>query len=227
MPPVLENDRSDTPKFSWYNHWDALEPRLKWLKEAKQWQPLVRSYLAAISFVDQPVGRIIEALHNNGLSDDTVIVLWSDHGYHLGEKQISGKNTLWERSTRVPFFMTGPGILKNVSYDTPVELLDIYPTLNELCHLPEKEELEGQSLVPILRDRKTERFIPAITTKNYNNHSIRTEEWRYIRYANGSEGLYDMEKDPNEWNNLANDSKFKTVKADLARWIPKKTICRI
>lgn len=222
MPPMLENDRDDTPRFSWYNHWDLPEPRLKWLKEAEQWQPLVRSYLAAISFVDSQVGRVVDALDENGLSENTIIVLWSDHGYHLGEKQISGKNTMWDRSTRVPFLMSGPGISEKATYNTPVELLDIYPTLNALCGLPEKEELEGQSLVPILKNTDTERTRPAITTNNYNNHGIRTEKWRYIRYANGSEELYDMEGDPNEWHNLAGDSKYDSVISELAQWIPEK-----
>jgi arylsulfatase A-like enzyme len=221
MPPILENDREDTPRASWYNHWKVPEPRLKWMEEVEQHKSLVRSYLAAISFVDSQVGRLLDALDNNGLRDNTIIVLWSDHGYHLGEKEISGKNTLWERSTHVPLIFSGPGIFSNNRYDNPVELLDIYPTLNELCQLPKKPELEGISLVAQLRNEKVEGIRPAITTNNYNNHSIRTNEWRYIRYADGSEELYDLKKDPNEWHNIATQSEMMTRKTELAKWIPK------
>ena len=220
LPPMLENDRADTPKFSWYNHWDVPEPRLKWLEDSKQLKPLVRSYLAAISFVDEQVGRVINALDKNGFDKNTIIVLWSDHGYHLGEKQISGKNTLWDRSTHVPLIFAGPGIKNNVNYDAPVELLDIYPTLNELCHLTSPDGLEGHSLVPILFDPSVTRPWPAITTNNQNNHGIRTTNWRYIQYANGSEELYDMKLDPNEWTNVANDEKYESVISELSEWLP-------
>ena len=135
LPPILENDRDDTPRFSWYDHWDLPEPRLKWLRESNQLKPMVRAYLASISFVDSQVGRVLEALEASGLAENTVVVLWSDHGYHLGEKAISGKNTLWDRSTRVPLIFAGPGVSENAAVDAPVELLDIYPTLIELCNL--------------------------------------------------------------------------------------------
>ncbi|WP_341226207.1 sulfatase [uncultured Arcticibacterium sp.] len=222
MPPMLENDREDTPRASWYNHWKVPEPRLKWMKESQQVKPLVRSYLAAISFIDSQVGRLLDALDENGFADNTIVVLWSDHGYHLGEKEISGKNTLWERSTHVPLIFAGPGINKNIKFDNPVELLDIYPTLNALCNLPEKSELEGVSLLAELQGKKTEETRPAITTNNYKNHSIRTNEWRYIQYADGSEELYDLAKDPNEWENIASSLETKAIKEDLAKWLPKK-----
>ena len=222
MPPMLKNDREDTPRASWFNHWKVPEPRLKWMEEANQLKPLVRSYLAAISFVDSQVGRLLDALDKNGFTENTIIVLWSDHGYHLGEKEISGKNTLWERSTHVPLIFAGPGIKKNMKYDNPVELLDIYPTLNELCHLRERKELEGVSLVAQLQNKKAKNDRPAITTNNYKNHSIRTNDWRYIQYADGSEELYDLKIDPNEWRNLANDEEHYGIKDDLKKWIPKK-----
>jgi len=110
LPPIREDDRADTPRSSWYIHWNLPEPRLKWIRENNQWRNLVRSYLACTSFVDAQVGRILEALDQAGLADNTVVVLWGDHGYHLGEKAISGKNTLWERSTRVPLVFAGPGV---------------------------------------------------------------------------------------------------------------------
>ncbi|MEC9094069.1 MAG: sulfatase, partial [Planctomycetota bacterium] len=96
LPPVLDEDREDTPRFSWHLHWKLPEPRLKFLKEANQWKNLVRSYLACTSFIDAQVGRILLALQESGLQDNTIVILWSDHGWHLGEKLITGKNTLWD-----------------------------------------------------------------------------------------------------------------------------------
>ena len=148
-------------------------------------------------------------------------MLWSDNGWHLGEKAITGKNTLWERSTRVPLIFAGPGAGRGARCSQPAELLDIYPTLVELCGLPAKEGLEGHSLVPQLKDPKAPRPWPAITTHNQGNDTVRTEHWRYIRYADGSEELYDHRTDPNEWTNLVADAKYAATKQDLARWLPK------
>ena len=223
MPSVLDNDRDDTPRFSWYEHWDLPEPRLHWLKESKQWRPLVRAYLASISFVDAQVGRLLDALEKNDLMGETVIVLWSDHGYHLGEKAISGKNTLWERSTRVPLIFAGPGISPNAEVHSPAELLDIYPTLIDLCRLNPRDNLEGHSLLPQLLDANAARPWPAITTHNHDNHSVRSEEWRYIRYADGSEELYHLRDDPNEWNNLVTDSSYNAVVAEHKQWLPQNS----
>jgi len=221
LPPILENDREDTPRSSWYNHWDLPEPRLKWTRENGQLNNLVQSYLAAISFVDSQVGRVLDALENSGQDKNTIVVLWSDHGYHLGEKEITGKNTLWERSTRVPLIFSGPGIVKGGTYPDPVELLDVYPTLNDLCGLDPKSDLEGHSLLPQLKDTKAQRPWPAITTNNWNNHGIRTRDWRYIRYADGSEELYRLESDPNEWHNVISDTQHAAVVDSLRQWLPK------
>lgn len=222
LPAVKADDRDDTPRFSWYLHWKLPEPRLAWLKEANQWRPLVRAYLASISFVDSQVGRVLDALDRSGLADRTVVVLWSDHGWHLGEKGVTGKNTLWERSTRVPLIFAGPGIAAGARCDRPAELLDVYPTLAELCGLPPQDGLEGHSLRPQLKDARAPRPWPAITTHGPNNHAVRTEQWRYIRYADGSEELYDRGRDPNEWTNLAGNPRYGETKRDLARWLPKE-----
>lgn len=221
LPPFKESDRADTPRFSWYLHWNLPEPRLKWVKENNQWRNLVRSYLACTSFVDAQVGRVLDALDESGLAENTIIVLWSDHGWHLGEKGITGKNTLWERSTRVPLIFAGPGVGKMNRSTQPVELLDIYPTLIDLCNLQPRADLEGISLMPQLKNPAAKRGRPAITSHNQGNHSVRSERWRYIRYADGSEELYDLEKDPNEWNNVAGNSKNAAVIAEHRRWLPK------
>ena len=168
----------------------------------------------------QQVGRVISALEKTGRAENTIIVLWSDHGWHLGEKLITGKNTLWERSTRVPLVFAGPGVSKGARCSRAVELLDIFPTLLDLASMPARSDLEGHSLVPQLKDAEAPREWPAITTHNQGNHTTRTDDWRYIRYADGSEELYDEKADPNEWTNLAKDPKHAARKAELAKWLP-------
>lgn len=221
LPAIVRGDRQDTPRFSWYLHWKLPEPRLKFLEEADQWHNLCRSYLASTTFVDSQVGRLLETLDKKGLTENTIVVLWSDHGWHIGEKEITGKNTLWDDGTRVPLIFAGPGINPGGRVTSPAELLDIYPTLNELCALSARDDLEGHSLVPQLKDPKAQREWPAITTHNRGNHGIRTENWRYIHYADGSEELYDMRKDPNEWTNLASDKSYADILAEHRKWLPK------
>ncbi len=224
LPPVRDDDRADTPRFSWYIHWDLPEPRLRWIKENNQWRNLVRSYLACTSFIDAQIGRILDALEAAGLADNTVVVVWGDHGYHLGEKAISGKNTLWERSMRVPLIFAGPGVRTDARCSQPAELLDIYPTLSDLCGLPPRTDLEGISLVPQLRNPEAKRERPAICSHNRGNHGIRSEHWRYIRYADGSQELYDLRKDPNEWTNLADDPQHAGVIAEHRKWLPQPDV---
>lgn len=221
LPIVKADDRDDTPRFSWYLHWELPEPRLKWVTENNQWRNLVRSYLACTSFVDAQVGRILDALDAAGLAENTIVVLWGDHGWHLGEKGITGKNTLWDDGTRVPLVFAGPGVKPGQRCARPAELLDIYPTLIDLCGLPQRDDLEGISLLSQLEDATAIRERPAITSHNQGNHGIRSERWRYIRYADGSEELYDMQADPNEWNNLAGQANYADVIAEHRRWLPK------
>lgn len=224
LPPFLANDRQDTPRYSWYMHWQLPEPRHQFLVEQKQWKNLVRSYMACTSFVDSQVGRVLTALENSPHADNTVVVLWSDHGWHLGEKQITGKNTLWDRSTRVPLIFAGPGVSSNGRCEQPAELLDIYPTLVDLCGLPPAEGLEGHSLMPQLKDPRTERKWPAITTHNHDSHGIRSTNYRFIQYADGSEELYDMKADPNEWKNLAYTEGYQDVLEAHRKWIPQSRL---
>lgn len=221
LPKVLDTDRDDTPHFSWYLHWSLPEPRLAWLKEKNQWRNLVRSYLACTSFVDSQVGRLMTALDEAGLADDTIVVVWGDHGWHLGEKGISGKNTLWDRSTKVPLIFAGPGVKGGQRCLQPAELLDIYPTLIDLAGAPKNNNLEGLSLVPQLNDAAIKRERPAITSHNQGNHGIRSERWRFIRYADGAEELYDMSADPNEWHNLAAKPEHAAVIAEHKKWLPQ------
>lgn len=221
LPPIRRDDREDVPFFSWFLHWKLPEPRLRSIEEGHQWRGLVRAYLAATSFIDAQVGRILSAIDGLGLADSTIVVLWSDHGWHLGEKGITGKNTLWEESTRVPLIFAGPGVAAGGRCPQPVELLDIYPTLIELCRLAPRADLEGLSLGPQLKNAATPRSRPAITTANQGNHSVRSSRWRFIQYADGTEELYDHASDSREWTNLAPRPEYAAVLAEHRRWLPR------
>jgi arylsulfatase A-like enzyme len=224
LAPLLEGDRNDTPRSSWFIHWKLPEPRTRWLVQNDQLLNLTRSYLASISFVDSQVGRILQAIEASGKADQTIVVLWSDHGYHLGEKAISGKNSLWHRSTHVPLIFAGPGIVQGAKVPAPVELLDIYPTLVDIAGLPESsdyDDLEGISLAPQLRDASTPRSRPAITTHNPDNHAVCTTRYRYIRYADGGEEFYDRETDPNEFDNRIGDPGLSTLIQHHRSYLPR------
>jgi arylsulfatase A-like enzyme len=192
-----------------------------------QWKPAIAAYLACVHFVDAQIGRVLDALDASPARDNTIIVLWGDHGWHLGEKQHWGKWTGWERAVRVPLAVVPPArergkFRAGQTSQQPVSLLDLYPTLLELCRIAPPTGLDGQSLVPLLREpeRTTGR---AVVTTFYGEHfSVRDERWRYLRYADGSEELYDHAADPNEWRNVAGDSAHAAVKARLAREIPPR-----
>jgi len=220
LPKILRGDRDDTPRFSWYLHWELPEPRLKWVEEKHQWRNLCRSYLACTSFVDAQIGRLLDALKASGRLENTVVVVWGDNGWHLGEKDITGKNTLWNGGTHVPLIFAGPGIRTAQRCAQPAELLDIYPTLVDLCGLPARSDLEGLSLAPQLADAAALRARPAITSHNPGNHSVRSEHYRYIRYADGTEEFYDLREDPREWHNLAQDARCANLIAEHRKWLP-------
>ncbi len=187
-----------------------------------EWEKAVRGYLACIAFCDTQLGRVLDAFENGPWRDNTIIVLWGDHGMHLGEKEHWTKYALWEQSTRTPLMFVVPGVTSpGQTCDTPVSLLDIYPTLCELCGLDQPSVLEGTSLVPQLNDPAAPRPQSAVTTFGPNNHAVRSTRWRYIRYADGGEELYDHSNDPHEWKNLAEESKLADVKQKLAAWLPQ------
>ena len=181
----------------------------------------VQAYLASTNYADKCVGLILDALDKSRYRDNTIVVLWGDHGWHLGEKLSYRKSKLWEESTRVPFVVSVPGVTKPGSRSKRVvNLIDIYPTLLDLCGLPEKDTNEGRSIVPILNEPNVDWPYPSITTMGYGNHAIRSEEWRYIQYKDGMEELYNRESDPMEWNNLASHQEYVNVKEDLKEWLP-------
>jgi arylsulfatase A-like enzyme len=168
------------------------------------------------------VGRILDRFEAGPHWKNTVVVLWSDHGYHLGEKSAWHKFTLWEESTRVPLMFSVPGLTKPGSRcSRPAGLIDLYPTLADLCGLPLKAGLDGRSLRPLLGNSRAAWDRPVLTTMGRNNHSLRDERWRYTRYADGSEELYDHQQDPKEWRNLASNPEHNAVKQRLARSLPE------
>lgn len=224
LPKNPKSDLDDLPEnFLGINHYAAAPTHAEVVKHKKQ-RSLTHAYLASVSFVDHCVGIVIEALKSSPHADDTLIVLWSDHGFHLGEKQHWAKRTLWEESTQVPLLFAGPGIDAGTSCNEPASLIDIYPTLVELCKLPKNSHLDGVSLVPQLRDSSTPRDHPAITSSYAGNHSIRSRDCRLIVYEDGAEELYDHRNDPDEFHNLAGQSKYKVIRDELARWLPQESV---
>ncbi len=227
LPEILENDLDDLgPRALDIAH--RAGGYHEHVVKAGQWKKAVQGYLASIAFADVLVGNLLEALEASPHRDNTIVVLWSDHGWQLGEKEHWRKFALWENVAqsvlmfKVPEGM--PGLVDGSSIgercNRIVSLVDIFPTLLELCGLPSKEDLDGHSLVPLLSDPEAEWGYPAMTTYDVSEFSVRTENWRYIRYIDDSEELYDHRNDPEEWTNLANNPKYVTVKEELARHIP-------
>jgi arylsulfatase A-like enzyme len=222
LPLVFEDDLDDLPEVGkeMANHPLLLED----LKNIKHWRPSVRAYLSAITFMDYNLGRVLFALENSSYYKNTIVVLWSDNGFHLGEKHHFAKQALWEQTTKVLLMIHVPGMTeKSGSRNQTVSLLDIYPTLVELCNLSQpSQELDGISLVPIIKDKDFYREQPAITYYRYGSVSIRTKEWRYIRYYDGSDELYNEIEDPYEHNNLAGNPDYQQVISEIERWYPEK-----
>ena len=233
LPQTLINDREDLPFFgkklakevhdvsgprNFAKHGEDHDMILKY----NQWHRAVQSYLATISFVDFHLGRLLKALKNSDHADNTIIVFWGDHGWHLGEKQHWRKHALWETTTRTTLIVSTPEHReKNQLCQSPVSLIDLYPTILELCSLPARDGLDGQSIVPLLQNPKRKWNRPVLTTFGKGNHAVRTERWRYIRYNDGGEELYDHQTDPKEWTNLAKLPHHTMVIERLRKSIPK------
>ncbi|MEX1224014.1 MAG: sulfatase-like hydrolase/transferase, partial [Pirellulales bacterium] len=206
----------------------------KWvMAEESRMRELTQAYLATVSAMDDCLGEVIAALDRSDMADNTWIVVFSDHGWHLGEKQHIAKQTLWERSTHVPLIIVPPKRLadtpRGVRCARPVDLLDVYPTLLAAAGLKPADSdkhLEGLSLMPWIADPETPRERPALTTLYSGNHALRDERYRYIRYADGSEELYDHASDPHEHENLIAHTKerpeLREAVERLSAWIPKE-----
>ena len=187
------------------------------------WKRSIQAFYASIAYVDEQIGRVLDALEASPYNDNTIVVFAADNGWHTGEKNHWSKFILTELACKVTFSISVPGMASRVVH-TPVSLIDIYPTLVSLCDLPQPptHELDGRDLTPILDGRTRDRGAPVVSTQGVNCHSIRGDRFRYTRYRNGQEQLYDHEKDPHEWNNLGGDPRYDSVKSALARWLPKE-----
>ena len=215
----LENDLDDVPAA---HAKMAHNPWLKRIREMGQWKPAIQAYLACTAMVDDLVGQIVEALEKSKYADNTIVVLWSDHGFHHGEKGRWGKYSLWERATRVNCIWVVPGVTNAGSVCCkPVNLLDIYPTLASLagCKPPAKQ-LEGNDLSVLMKDPEAPWDEATVTTFGYKNYGVRSGQYRYIIYEDGSEELYDHANDMWEWKNLAGNPQFAAVKKNMQKWIP-------
>lgn len=223
LPPYRENDLDDLPPIALqFANGPANDHAAILAGGTNVWKQAIQAYLAAINFCDTMVGRLLEGLDQSPYAGNTIICFWSDHGWHLGEKHHWRKFALWEESTRAPFIWVAPGITRaNGRCDRTVDFMSIYPTLMDLCGLPIPHHVQGKSLRPLLADPAAPWDAPAITTYRLNNHSIRAEGWRYTRYADGGEELYDETQDPYEWTNLASRPESASRKTALGQWLPK------
>ena len=227
LPKALDGDLEDLPQRArdiasrggdYHRH----------VVEAGQWRAAVQGYLASIAYADALVGRLLDALDSSPYAANTVVVLWSDHGWQLGEKKHWRKFALWENVARTVLMVRVPrgvpglpeGSAAGAVTERVTSLVDLFPTLIELAGLPLKPGLDGRSLVPLLRDPQLAWPYAAVTTYDVEEYSVRTEDWRYIRYIDGSEELYDHRADPEEWRNLAADSSYESIKAEMASHIP-------
>ena len=220
LPPYKEDDLEDlSPEIR-----RRMQARLKQHRELESYGALeeaVLAYLAAVSFADANLGKIMDALESSPHKDNTIILFWSDQGFHHGEKGHWGKHTLWERTSHVPFIWAGKGIARNETVETTVSLIDIYPTLAELCGLKTGGPLDGISLAPLLqnpseaKDRRV--LLPYSEPEAY---SIIDMNWRYILNSDGSEELYNVREDPNEWYNLAGDEAYRQIMEDYKSYAP-------
>lgn len=211
---------------------DDVPPPGKWLATgrgehqkivaASLWNDCLQAYYASISYVDELVGRVLDALDRSEHRENTIVVFFGDNGYHVGEKEHWTKYALWEKTCRVPLAILVPGASPRIC-DSPVSLVDLYPTLIRLCGLASPlHALDGVDLAPIVEGTTASRGRPVVATYGRQNHSIRDETHRYIRYRNGDEELYDLRSDAHEWKNLAAHPKHEEHKIRLRRWLPKE-----
>ncbi len=221
LPAYLPGDQDDIPPIARRIMELPQMPTAEWAIESGEWSSIVQSYLACVSFVDSCVGTVLDALEEGGHAENTVIVLWSDHGYHIGEKNRFAKQSLWDEATRVPMIISAPGVEGGRRTTRTVSLMDIYPTLLDLCSLPANTLNDGVSVAPLLEDPEMAWDRPALITYGENNHALRSESHLYIRYEDGSEELYDLKNDPLQWENKALIPEYDGIKQSLRNNLPK------
>lgn len=222
-PPYQQDDLDDIPDIAKKVTDVPMMPTTEWLIETNQWKDVVQAYLACINFVDAQVGKVLEALKQSDYANNTIVVLWSDHGYHLGEKNRFAKQALWERDTKTVLIIKELNAVQGRVSNKPVQLLDIYPTLLDLSGLPANKQNEGHSLLPLLENSKLNDWpYVAISSFGKNNIAISDEKFRLIQYEDNSIEFYDLTKDPNEWKNLSPVEGYKPEIKRLIGFIPKE-----
>ena len=218
LPPEREHDLADVPdahqQLGYVDGYDRLVHKRGVARRG------VSSYLACVSFADAMAGRVLDALANSPYADNTLIVLCSDQGHHIGTKRRWSKASLWEESTRIPLILAGPALPRGLRVGAPVDLVNVYPTVARLGKLPPVGGSEGHDMTSLIRDPARKWGYAALTTQLGKHHAVRTEQWRYIRYADGAEELYDHKNDPNEWFNLAEAPGYEQIKKELAAHMP-------
>lgn len=220
-PPYKKDDFNDIPDFAKTVSETPQMPTTEALIKKGEWKKALQAYMACIAFVDAQIGKVLDGLENSEHANNTVVVLWSDHGYHLGEKNRFAKQALWERDTRTVLIVKGIDKKPAQICAAPVQLIDIYPTLLDLCELPASEQLEGHSLTSLIENPNKKWKHPSLTFYGEGNIAIRNKRYRLIQYEDRSMELYDMLEDPNEWNNLAADKKHKKTIKKLLKSYPK------
>lgn len=210
LPLVKQDDLDDVPPIA--RQWATNPPDHQIVTSRGQWPQAVQGYLAAISYADELIGRVLDTLDATGLAESTAVVLWGDNGFHLGEKLHWRKFALWEEATRVPLIVSPPFPNASRRVYEPVSLIDIFPSLVEWGGIREGASCDGFSLTPFLASSGVRRPAPVIMTWGVGNHSVRLDRWRYTCYADGGEELYDLETDPHEWTNLASDPAFQEIR---------------
>lgn len=209
LPPYKEDDYDDIPKAA-REVWNSY-PDVAWAIENNQWRKILQAYMGCITFTDTQIGKILEALENSPYKDNTIVVLWSDHGFHMGEKSRFQKHTAWDRSTKVPLIIKDPRSGPTGPVEANVQLIDLYPTLLELCGLPENKSVEGRSLLPLMENPALEWEYPAYTFRRKVYATVKYGSYRFTEYFDGATELYNHADDPNEWNNLAVDDRCKDI----------------
>jgi arylsulfatase A-like enzyme len=220
LPPTKADDRADLSQYAKQLTAGFPAPRQHWFEQhPPQWRKAVKSYLASTTFADAQAGRVLKALRQSQYAKNTIVVLLSDHGFALGEKRRWAKRSLWERSTQVPLIVAGAGLPQGQRCHQPVGLIDIFPTLQQLCDLPNNPKLAGTSFLPQLQDPQTPRE-PTFTTFWVDNHAVRSRNWRLIQYASGDMELYNHQRDPNEWHNRLHKQSAPSVVETLKTHLP-------
>ncbi len=221
LPEIPEDDLDDLPEDIRKKQINRSHYR-KTLEETGTYKEAVRAYLAAVSYADDLLGDVLDALEASAYKDNTIVIFWSDQGYHLGEKGDWGKHTLWSETSRVPLFIAGSTIPKNKRVESTTGLIDLYPTLIELCNLPKQHKMDGKSLVPeLMNDSYEDRdlFIPYHERGSY---AIVNDNYRYIYYKSGGEEFYNTKEDHNEWNNLVSDENYNSIIDEMKNVVPNK-----